>query len=51
MQSAATSDFEDFRQSEQTDFDNMDIDDGAEDDILDNGSNKKVCMFSHYNNL
>lgn len=46
MQSTATSDFEDFRQSEQTGFDDMDIDNGAEDDIPDNGSNKKVHMFS-----
>ena len=45
MRSAATSEFdEDFGQSEQTCFDDMDIDNNADDENLDNG--RKVCTFS-----
>ena len=44
MQSTATSKFEDFRHSKQTGFDDVDFDNNADDDILDNGkSNIKVC--------
>lgn len=54
MRSAATSEFENFGQSEQTGFGDMDIDNDADDENLDNGrSNRKgkVCyvLTCHYN--
>ena len=51
MRSAATSEFdEDFGQSEQMGFDDMDIDNDADDENIDNGKgNRKVYTSSPLN--
>ena len=48
MCSAATSEFdEDFRQSKQTGFDDMDIDNDADEEILNNGKSNKRYIHLH----